>query len=142
MRKLQITTDPGVEKIFNNYPAGVYKKMMRLRKLVLETANEIAEIESITETLKWNEPSFIVKKGSTLRIDWKKKEPEQYAMYFKCTSKLVPTFQLVFGKIFTYEGNRAIIFEIKEKIPVPELKKCIKACLTYHQVKQLPMLGL
>lgn len=75
-------------------------------------------------------------------MDWKVKSPEQYAMYFKCTSKLVPSFRLAYDELFEYEGNRAVVFKLDEEIPEAELKNCIKAALTYHQVKHLPMLGL
>jgi len=92
--------------------------------------------------LKWGEPSYLVKKGSTLRMDWKSQSPGQYAMYFQCTSKLVPAFKLVYGNLFNYEGNRAIVFKMEEKLPKAALKKCIQATLTYHRIKHLPMLGL
>ena len=75
-------------------------------------------------------------------MDWKEKTPDQYAMYFQCTSRLVDTFRLVFGRTFQYEGKRAIVFQINQKIPESELKACIKATLTYHNVKGLITLGI
>ena len=140
MKSMKI--NPEVEQVFNAYPSYVLDKMLHLRKLILETANEIDGITSIEETLKWGEPSYLVKKGSTIRIDCKKKTPNQYAIYFKCTSKLVPAFRAVYKNTFTFEGNRAIIFQLDDLIPEAELKKCIAAALTYHTVKQLPLLGL
>ncbi len=142
MRKLLIETNPKVEEVFNTYPKLVRSRIEYLRKLILKTAEEIEGIRTIEETLKWGEPSYLVKKGSTIRIDWKKKKPRQYAMYFKCTSKLVETFKVVYKDTFNYEGNRAIVFELNGKVPQTELKKCITAALTYHTVKQLPLLGL
>lgn len=142
MENLKIITNPAVEIVFKNYPPKVRKKIEQLRKLIIGVAEDLEHINQIEETLKWGEPSYLVKKGSTLRMDWKAKNPNQYAMYFQCTSQLVPTFQMVFGKMFTYEGKRAIIFQMNEKIPVAELKKCIQTTLTYHKVKHLPMLGL
>ena len=142
MKKLQIETNPEVELVFNKYPGSVRKKILNLRRLIIETANEIEEIANMEETLKWGEPSYLVKNGSTLRIDWKKKEPDQYAIYFKCTSKLVPTFKMVYKDKFKYEGNRAIIFHLNDKIPEVELKNCITVALTYHKVKHLAILGL
>lgn len=142
MTDLNVTTHPAVADVFENYPAAIRPKMYELRELVLATAQEHAEITALEETLKWNEPSYLVKKGSTLRMDWKAKKPNQYAMYFKCTSKLVPTFKQVFGNRFTYEGNRAIVFELDQEIPIMELKQCIVATLRYHQVKHLPNLGI
>ena len=142
MKKLHIKISPEVELVFNNYPGSVRKKIVNLRRLIIDAASEIEEITNIEETLKWGEPSYLVKNGSTIRIDWKKKKPDQYAIYFKCTSKLVPTFKMVYNDTFKYEGNRAIVFHINDEIPEAELKKCIAAGLTYHRVKHLPRLGL
>ena len=142
MKKLHIKISPEVELVFNNYPGSVRKKIVNLRRLIIDAASEIEEITNIEETLKWGEPSYLTRTGSTIRIDWKEKSPDQYAMYFQCTSRLVPTFKIVFGKTFQYEGTRAIIFNLKERLPEAELKQCIKAGLLYHKVKQLPLLGL
>lgn len=142
MGKLTIIANPKVDEIFTNYPDFVKDKMQQLRELVIETTEEIEGISNLEETLKWGEPSFVTKNGSTLRMDWKEKTPNQYAMYFQCTSRLVDTFRLVFGNKFQYEGNRAIIFQINQKIPKEALKECIKATLNYHNVKNLITLGI
>lgn len=142
MRNLKVNTDPKVEVVFANYPDFVRNKMQRLRELVIETAEEIEDVVILDETLKWGEPSFITKTGSTLRIDWKEKTPDQYAMYFHCTSRLIDTFRLVFDHRFQYEGKRAIVFQLNQKIPEIELKQCIKASLRYHKVKNLITLGI
>lgn len=142
MKDLQIITDSKVRSVFDNYPDAIRQKMLKLRELVIETAKETDEILKLEETLKWGEPSYITKMGSTLRMDWKPKAPNQYALYFKCTSRLVETFKIQFGNQFTYEGNRAIVFQLNDKIPKVALKHCIKAALTYHKVKQLPTLGI
>lgn len=141
INSLQLKTDPRIESVFNNYPEEVKPKIQYLRSLILEVAKECEGIVTIEETLKWGEPSYLVKKGSTIRIDWKAKTPNQYAMYFKCTSKLVETFKIIFEDTFTFEGHRAIIFQLNDKIPKTELKQCIATALKYHNVKQLPHLG-
>lgn len=142
MENLEVKTNPEVELVFANYPDTVRQKMLVLRELILETAKKLDEVTTLEETLKWGEPSYLTINGSTLRMDWKSKTPDQYAMYFKCTSRLVETFRIVFKNNFHFEGNRAIIFQIEDKIPKKELKECIKATLTYHKVKQLPTLGI
>ncbi|MEO0686738.1 MAG: DUF1801 domain-containing protein [Cyanobacteria bacterium J06649_11] len=139
---LQIKTTERVEKKFQSYPPAVKPKLDRLRNIIISTASEIDSIISIEETLKWGEPSYLVKKGSTVRIDWKAKTPEQYAIYFKCTSKLVPTFKHKYADLFKYEKNRAILFSLDDELPVKELKACIQLALTYHKVKHLPNLGI
>ena len=142
MAKLKIIKNLKVDKVFINYPENVRDKMQFLRELVIETAEETEGLKELEETLKWGEPSFVTKNGSTLRMDWNEKAPDQYAMYFQCTSRLVETFRLVFDNRFQFEGNRAIVFQLNQKIPVNELKECIKASLTYHNVKHLMTLGL
>ena len=142
MGKFNLKTDPQVETIFANYPDFVRDKMQHLRNLVIETAEETEGVTLLEETLKWGEPSFVTKNGSTLRMDWKEKAPDQYAMYFQCTSRLIDTFRLVFDHKFQYEGKRAIVFQLNQKVPELELKECIKAALTYHQVKGLITLGI
>ena len=142
MATLQLISHPEVAMVFANYPATVRSQMLALRALVIATAEEIEGLTLLEETLKWGEPSFVTKHGSTLRMDWKAKSPDQYALYFKCTSKLVATFQLVFGATFQYEGKRALVFSLPQSLPIPEVKACIKAALTYHKVKHLPNLGM
>ncbi|WP_299440843.1 DUF1801 domain-containing protein [uncultured Aquimarina sp.] len=142
MKTLQVKTNPDVELVYDTYPDYVREKILDLRNLIIQTAQEQEGITSLEETLKWGEPSFIAKKGSTFRIDWKKNKPDQYAMYFQCTSKLVPTFRVLYKDTFQFEGNRAIIFPMNFTIPKKELKDCITAALTYHKVKQLPTLGI
>jgi len=131
-----------VGKIFDNYPKEIRKKLMLLRKLVIDTASETEGVKSIEETLKWGEPSYLTKGGSTIRMDWKKSKPDQYAMYFNCKTKLVDTFKERYKDEFKYEGNRAIVFHKNDTIPINELKHCILLALTYHSIKNLPMLGV
>ena len=138
---MNVSSNPKVAEVFDNYPKSIRPKMLKLRKLVLETATETEDINQLEETLKWGEPSYLVKKGSTIRMDWKTKSPDQYAIYFKCTSMLVPTFKTIYGNTFNYEGNRAIIFKLDDEVPVSELKHCISLALTYHKIKHLPRLG-
>ncbi len=139
---MQIKTNPEVEILFDKYPPHVRKKITHLRNLIIQTANETKGITALEETLRWGEPSFLAKNGSTIRINSKKNAPDQYGIYFQCTSKLVPTFKIIYRDTFTFEGNRAIIFRIKDTIPEVELKSCITAALTYHTVKHLPTLGM
>ena len=138
---MKLITDHKVKDVFDNYPKSIAKQLIYLRKLILSTALEIDELYILEETLKWGEPSYLTKHGSTIRIDWKEKSPEQYAVYFKCTSKLVPTFKTVYKDKFEFENNRAIVFKLDMKIPEIELRHCIKMALTYHKIKHLPLLG-
>lgn len=141
MQEFKLKQDPRVPAKFSGYPAEIRPKLTALRELILDVARHEAGLTTLEETLKWGEPSYLAKKGSTLRLDWKAKTPDQYALYFKCTSKLVPTFREVYGARFTYEDNRAIVFKLTEALPRKELRDCITMALQYHSLKHLPRLG-
>ena len=126
MSQFQLVVDPKAEAVFEKYPGEIKLKLLKLRKLIIDSAIEIDGIQQLEETLKWGEPSYLTKKGSTIRIDLKPRTPNQYAIYFKCTSKLVETFKTVFKDQFNFEGNRAILFQLDESVPEKELKTCIK----------------
>ena len=102
MKDLQIKVNPQVKLIFDNYPESVRIKMLALRKLVIDTASETDGITKLEETLKWGEPSYLTKNGSTIRMDWKSKTPDQFALYFKCSSRLVETFKKIFNNHFEF----------------------------------------
>ena len=134
--------NPDVARVFDSYPDAMRGKMMRLRQLVLDTASETEGIKDLQETLKWGEPSYLAKGGSTVRIDWKVKSPDRYAIYFNCNTPLVETFKGIYGDTFTFEGKRAIVFGESDDLPIDELKHCVSTALTYHRVKHLPFLGM
>lgn len=115
---------------------------MFLRNLIYQVATESDDIAEVEETLKWGEPSYITKNGSTLRMDWKESSPENYALYFHCQTKLVDTFKELYRDLFRFEGNRAIVLKVKDEVPVDEIKNCILLSLTYHKRKHLPLLGM
>ena len=121
-----------VAEIFDAYPAAIRYRLLALRELILDTA--AAEgVGDVEETLKWGEPAYLVSCGSTIRIDWKKRSLSQYAMYFHCRTSLVETFRMHFPTEFKFEGNRAIVFDVSDIVPMDSLRVCVAAALTYHR---------
>ena len=140
-----------VKEKFDNYPSDVRYKILELRELIFDVAKNEKIINNIDEMLKWNEPSYITKNGSTLRIDWKKNKPNQYSMYFNCKTKLVETFRELFSDRFQFEGNREIIFQkddiidldaLKNANIVPRSAESIKVIATGEVNKALTIQGL
>ncbi|XQW86414.1 DUF1801 domain-containing protein [Thalassotalea piscium] len=132
--------DLAVKQKFDTYPDEVAILLYSIRDLILSVAEQEGIVD-LTETLKWGEPSYISKRGSTVRFDWKAKYPDQYCIYFHCKTKLIDTFKELYGDIFTYEGNRAIVFKIDKTVPFNELAHCISLSLRYKQLKHLSLLG-
>ena len=124
-----------VERVFKGYPPLVRKHLLGLRELILETAQRTPGVGAIEETLKWGEPAYVTSQtgsGSTLRIDWKQKQPDQFAMYFHCKTNLVESFRTMFPNDFQFEGNRALVFKVGAAVPEDALAVCVSASLTYH----------
>jgi hypothetical protein len=127
-----------VARAFEAYPAPMRKRLLALRELILDTAAATEGVGKLEETLKWGEPAYLTsqsKSGSTIRINWVRKRPSQYAMYFNCQTTLVETFRTLFPKEFRFEGNRAIVFDECDEVPKDSLAFCIAAALTYHRDK-------
>ena len=130
-----------ISEVFDSYPDAVGEKLLHLRELIFETASDIS-IEDIEETLKWGEPSYVAKNGSTIRIAWRKSFAEEYGIFFNCKTTLVDTFKAIYPDQFRFEGNRAILFNLDDDVPVEALKHFIALSLAYHKIKHLPMLSI
>lgn len=127
-----------VAQAFEAYPSAMRPRLLALRQLIFETAATTEGVGPLDETLKWGEPAYVTsqsRSGSTIRIDWKKKTPSQYAMYFNCQTRLIETFRTLFPRDFRFEGNRAIVFDESDTVPRDALAFCIAAALTYHRGK-------
>lgn len=128
-----------VAAVFRTYPMAIRKKLLLLRQLILDTASVTSGVGKLEETLKWGQPSYLTaesKSGSTIRIDQRKTHTRQYAIYFHCQTILVETFREIFRDRLKFEGNRGIVFDENDRIPVAELRHCIALALTYHLNKK------
>ncbi|NQY20715.1 MAG: DUF1801 domain-containing protein [Campylobacteraceae bacterium] len=128
-----------VQDVLDSCPIKIKNKLLFLRELIIDISNK-ENIKDLKEELKWGELSYLCKNGSTIRIAYNKNKKNEYGIYFNCKTKLVKTFRVLFFDIFTFEDNRAIKFQIDEKIALKELKYCILLALTYHKRKHLLML--
>lgn len=90
-----------MNEIFAGYPDPIREKMEFLKGLVIETAGETEGVDKMDIALKWGEPSFITKHGSTLRMDWKEKTPDRYA----CTLIVQADWSPHFACFFTIHSN-------------------------------------
>ena len=128
-------TDPTLIEIFDSYPKVFRENLLKLRQLILNTAQKTKNVGKLEEVIRWGEPSFITsetRSGSTIRIAWHKSKPMQYGIFFNCNTTLVATFKEKYGDLFKYEGNRYIFFYENDRIPRKELSECIALALTYH----------
>ncbi|MBM4846583.1 DUF1801 domain-containing protein [Vibrio parahaemolyticus] len=132
--------DKVVKDRFDEYPDNARVRLEELRNLVFKVAFEL-ELGEVDETLKWGELSYSVKTGSPLRMDWKLKSPNNYYLFFNCQTKLVDTFRELYGDELVFQGNRAIVLSLSKPLPETVIKSCLELALTYHQRKNLTLLG-
>jgi hypothetical protein len=132
-------SDPAVDAVFNDYPKPIKAKLLRLRRLILDTATATAGVGALQETLKWGQPSYVTAEtgsGSTIRIDQVKSATGEYGIYFHCQTDLVETFRGLYPREFNYVGNRCIVLNVADDIPEAALRHCIALALTYHLRKR------
>ncbi|MEE1655782.1 DUF1801 domain-containing protein [Microvirga sp. CF3062] len=128
--------DLQVEAIFKAYPPAVRQPLLQVRDLILATASEIPSVGEVIETLKWGQPAYLPSRskiGTTIRIDAVKGEAAHYAVFFHCQTTLVSTFRELYPTEFTFQGNRALVFEAGSRLSVDPFKHCVAMALTYHK---------
>ncbi|MGB0867302.1 MAG: DUF1801 domain-containing protein [Granulosicoccaceae bacterium] len=136
---MECTTSDAVQRVFEQSPATVRPQLLALRELILDAASE-EKISAVDESLKWGQPSYGCKGGSTVRLGWAGDE-KTVALYFHCQSRLVDTFKELYPTELRTEGNRALLFAVEDALPSDLIKHCVSLALTYHSRKHLPLLG-
>ncbi|TBR41412.1 DUF1801 domain-containing protein [Marinomonas agarivorans] len=131
---------PDIEQKYQVYPAPAQDMFLQLRALLFATADNDMDYP-LEETTKWGEPSYIMKGGTTIRLDWKSKTPDYFCIFFNCKTKMVATIKELYGDTFLYQGSRAIMFSLAEPLPEQALKHCFFFAMRYHKLKHLPLLG-
>jgi len=129
--------DMRVEHCFTNYAPDVLPAMLDLRELIFEVAKNDSRIGRLTETIRWGQPSYITEEtgaGSTIRID--AVSEDEVAVYFICTSGLVEEFRRSYEDVLKFKGNRAILLNVRDALPVRALEHCVGLALTHHLRKR------
>ncbi|GAB5410560.1 MAG: DUF1801 domain-containing protein [Balneolaceae bacterium] len=127
--------NPVVKEVFDSYPDHIKPKMNELRELIYEVASSTEGVGEIEETLKWSEPAYLTKKpksGTTIRMDWKERSPDEIGIYVNCNTSLVESYRTMFSDELMFEGSRAILIRVDEPIPKEPLLICIQMALRYH----------
>jgi hypothetical protein len=126
--------DASVKQVLESYPNAAFEQAQQLRKTIFECANELG-IDDVSETLKWGEPSYLCKQGSTLRFAWYEKNPEVISIFVNCNSKLMSWVQTRHPSVFITVGNREIQLPLDAPWPEESLKDVITLALNYHTFK-------
>jgi hypothetical protein len=126
---------PEICAVFDTYPAKLKTRLFAVRRLIFQVAAETEDVGRIQECLKWGQPSYLTpenKSGSTIRIDRFKGDGSKFALYVHCQTRLISMFKDYYGDRLTYEGKRAVVFDVEAPLPEQSLRHCIFMALTYH----------
>jgi hypothetical protein len=116
-------------------PEELAEKLIQLRRLILDVASDNPAIGPLEETLKWGEPAFLTSatgSGTTVRINRHNKSADQYAFYVHYQTDLIERYKQLYDNRLNFDGSRAVVFDIKDGLPVDAVSHCIAMALTYH----------
>ena len=133
------------KSIFDSWPKKVRLEATEIRSLIHEVAAEIKlehfSSAPLEEALKWGEPAFVLKTGSTLRMGYREKNPDVLSLYFICNTNLVDTFRELYGDQLVLVDNRELQIQCGDTSSKTMIRDCIRKTLEYHKIKHLPLLG-
>lgn len=134
-QEIPFASPPEVRAAFERCPEPARSRLLELRRLVFATGEATPAVGPIRETLKWGQPSFLPERprtGTAVRID-RHGSDARCAVYFHCQTTLVRDFRGLYGELFEFEGNRALILDAEGPFPREALGHCIALALTYHK---------
>lgn len=118
-----------VQAVIAEYPKDAQAGVLRLRSLIYEVAGVTPDVDDIEECLKWGQPAFLAKTGSTLRIGVHKQA--SFALYAHCRTDIIAAYAEAFPGLDRIDGNRAVLFDSQDQIEPARLSKLIRHALTY-----------
>ena len=118
-------TDAKVQAVFEGFPAVERQGLLKLRQMILDSPTQAP----ITEALRWGQPAYLCKTGSTLRLGLPK--TGGFALYAHCQTTLIRDFVDMFPDDFTIEGNRAVHFHTLSDVQPEKLDFLISSALSY-----------
>lgn len=127
--------DQAVREVFSRYPPKLRGRLLQLRELIFETAHKTQGVGTLVETLKWGQPAYMPAEpriGTTIRIDALRTAEPAYALFCHCRTPLIATFRDLYVDRLKFQGNRAIVFSLSDRVSRDAVSHCIALALTYH----------
>ncbi|MET1415620.1 DUF1801 domain-containing protein [Roseibium sp. HPY-6] len=117
------------------HPEPIRDKLLHLRRLILDVAEQNEAIGEVEETLKWGQPSFLTvkpKTGTTVRIDRDTSGEGDVVLFVHCQTSLVSHWRALFPHV-CFGGNRSVHFRSEDPLPEDEIRQMITMAFTYHR---------
>lgn len=123
-----------VSDVVAAWPKAAQSRFHEIRGIVFDATKDIARL-TLVETLKWGEPSWLPDRariGSTLRVAWSDKSPDQIGLFVNCNTAIGDTMRQLYPADFTYDGTRALRLPLQGALPVQAIAHCAVLTLTWH----------
>lgn len=123
--------DPGVGDYFDGLDEAARGYLLELRALVYSAAAGDPRIDPLSESLKWNSPSYAPAKpgvGTAVRLG--EFDDSHVAMFVHCQTTLVSDWREVFPDL-TFSKTRAVVLDPGAPLPTAALEQCVGDALTY-----------
>ena len=106
--------------------------LLQLRDLIFQVAADTPEVPSVTEDLRWGEPSYLTppRIGSTIRLGVPK--TGGFGIFAHCQTTIISDFAAAYPGWDQFDGNRGVLFDDIKQIDPVRHGALIRSALTYH----------
>lgn len=128
-----VAPPPDIAAAIDQHPPDVAGRLHDLRALIHDVAASTDGCGTLSESLKWGQPSFQAlrpKSGTPLRIGAPK--TGGVALYAHCQTTVISQARDIFSDAFRFDGNRAILLPLTGDWAEGPLRHVIRSALTYR----------
>jgi hypothetical protein len=127
------STPSDIATAIDLHPPDVAGRLHDLRALIYDVAATTAGCGTITESLKWGQPSFEAirpRSGTPLRVGLAK--TGEVALYAHCQTTVITQARDIFSGVLAFEANRAVLLPVRGDWPDGPLRQVIRSALIYR----------
>ncbi|MGJ8625409.1 MAG: hypothetical protein ACSHXB_00505 [Sulfitobacter sp.] len=121
----------------SDWPEAAQHAILHCRTMFHDIATK-ADVGALDEALKWGQPSWRPVKprtGSTLRMDWNPKFPNQMSLFVDCKTDLAARMQDLYPDLPANDGQRHLAISLDAPLPEQALAHLADMTFTYHRSK-------
>ncbi len=117
---------PEVNAAFEAIDPAPRRVLLAVRDLILNEAGDVP----VEEALRWGQPAYLTKKGTTIRLGVSKAGLP--SVFTHCQSSVMSDVQAVAGEGLIWDGNRGVSWRVEDDLPEAVLRILARRALRYH----------
>jgi hypothetical protein len=123
---------PAIKSAYDAFDEGPRAALLALRDLIFDTADALP-VGAIEESLKWGQPSYTTagsRAATPIRLGVTK--TGDVGMFTHCQSTVMSDFRALAPTDMRFDGNRGLLLEPNDTLPLDDITPLIRAALTYR----------